>query len=218
MSSWFSKKTFPEYWENYLSQFKTPLPKTIKENRFVVIDTETTGFHLDLDRILCIGAVIVENLEIKVAQGMEVYVQQDKFNPETVQIHGILRNERIRTYSEEETLKLFLDFIGNSILVAHHAEFDIGMINSALNRRGLPNLKNKVIDTVNMYRATQIKSNLIYRRKIYKLDDIAYDYGIDLSDRHTAAGDAFITALIFLRTLNKLMAKPKFDLIKLLKL
>ena len=218
MSSWFSKNTYPKYWLDYVENFKNPLPKTIRENRFVVIDTETTGFHLDLDRILSIGAVIIEDLEIKVSEGMEVYVKQDKFNPETVEIHGLLRNEKVKTITEEESLKLFLDFIGNSIIVAHHAQFDIGMINSALNRRGLPNLRNKLIDTVDMYRATQIKSNLIYKRKTYKLDDIAYDYGIDLSDRHTAAGDGFITALIFLRTVNKLMAKPKFNLKKLLKL
>jgi len=214
----FNKKEYPEYWKEYLNKVKEPLPADIKDCRFVVLDTETTGFSLDLDRILCIGAVVVKNQEIQVSEGMEIYIKQDKFNPQTVEIHGILRNERVTTHTEEETLKLFLDFLGNSILVAHHADFDIGMINAALNRRGLSELKNKVVDTVNMYRATQIKSNLIYRRKIYKLDDIAYEYGIDLSDRHTAAGDAYITAIIFMKTLSKLIAKPNFTLKKLLKL
>jgi DNA polymerase-3 subunit epsilon len=145
-------------------------------------------------------------------------VDQTRFNSETVKIHGILNHEHLKTVTELAAIEQLLNFIGNKVLVAHHANFDITMVNLALHRNGLPNLKNKVLDTVNLYRATRIKSNLIDRQKNYSLDEIAENYGIDVSDRHTAAGDAFITAIIFLKTISLLKKKTVFNLKELFKL
>ena len=219
--SWLKKNKeggFPDFWNSYLSSFKEKEPTTISESSFVVLDTETTGFDYQLDRIISIGAVIVKQNEIAISDTFEIYVDQTRFNPETVKIHGILNHEHLETVTEIAAIEQFLNFIGNSVLVAHHANFDITMINLALKRNGLPNLKNKVLDTVNLYRATRIKSNLIDRDKNYSLDEIAENYGIDVSDRHTAAGDAFITAIIFLKTLSLLKKKKAFSLRDLLKL
>lgn len=207
MINWFKRKppkNYPEFWRSYLSKFKGDLPKTYADARFIVLDTETTGFDYKEDRILSIGAVWIENLQIIIAKSLEVYVSQDHFNPETVEIHGLLKNENISKLNEIEAIKKFLEYIEDSILVAHHAVFDIKMINRALKRQGLPKLKNVVLDTVDLHRRTIIKSNLIDQKKNYTLDELAYFYDIDLSDRHTAAGDAYITALIFLRTVSKL--------------
>ncbi|SKB86557.1 DNA polymerase-3 subunit epsilon [Salegentibacter holothuriorum] len=208
-------KDLPEFWENYEAKFQEKQPTEIAETRFVVFDTETTGFDLAKDRMLCIGAIGVRNKSIDVADGFEEYISQETFNPKTVKIHGIIQHERIETLSEEEAVKAFLKYIGNSVLVAHHAGFDIGMVNQALTRMGLPKLKNKVLDTVNLYRGTRIMSNLINREKSYSLDEIAETYHIDIKDRHTAAGDAFITAIAFLTILGKLNTDNKLKLKKL---
>ncbi len=201
----------PKYWLAYEALFYEKTSNSLTDTRFVVLDTETTGFDYHLDRILSIGAVDIFNNEIKVSNAFEIYIQQDRFNEKTVAIHGILKHERIKTYNETEALKRFLKYIGNSILVAHHATFDITMINQILHRKGLPKLKNKVIETVNLYKATRIKSNLI-KQDNYTLDEIAENYALDVSDRHTAAGDAFITALIFLKTTSLLRKKKNFSL------
>ena len=118
-----------------------------------------------------------------------------------MKIHGLIQNEKIKTISESEALKNFLDYIGNSILVAHHAYFDITMLNHALKRMGLPKLKNRILDTGRLYKATRISSNLIDQEKRYSLDEIAESLNIDVTDRHTAAGDAYITAIAFLKIL-----------------
>lgn len=217
MLNLFKKKPddLPEFWNNYQSKFKEKLPENIVETRFVVFDTETTGFDLKKDRMLCIGAVAISNKSIDVADGFEEYISQETFNPKTVKIHGIIQHERIETLTEEEAVKAFLKYIGNSVLVAHHAGFDVGMINEALARMELPKLKNKVLDTVNLYRGTRIISNLINREKSYSLDEIAETYNIDIKDRHTAAGDAFITAIAFLTILGKLNTDRKLNLKKL---
>jgi DNA polymerase-3 subunit epsilon len=202
----------------YLNAFKEEEATTIADSSFVVFDTETTGFDYELDRVISIGALIVKQNEIVISDTFEVYVDQSRFNSETVKIHGILNHEHLKTVTELAAIEQFLNFIGNKVLVAHHANFDITMINLALHRNGLPNLKNKVLDTVNLYRATRIKSNLIDRQKNYSLDEIAENYGIDVSDRHTAAGDAFITAIIFLKTISLLKKKTVFNLKELFKL
>tara|TARA_R110002012_G_scaffold148035_4_gene306751 strand:+ start:391 stop:1053 length:663 start_codon:yes stop_codon:yes gene_type:complete len=220
MLNLFKKKpdNLPDFWKDYEAKFQEKLPEEISETRFVVFDTETTGFDIKKDRMLSIGAVGIENKSINIADGFEEYILQETFNPKTVKIHGIIQNERIETLSEEEAVKAFLKYIGNSVLVAHHAGFDVGMINEALSRMGLPRLKNKVLDTVNLYRGTRIISNLINREKSYSLDEIAETYNIDTKDRHTAAGDAFITALAFLTILGKLNTDRKLNLKKLFRI
>ncbi|MCP9200778.1 3'-5' exonuclease [Gramella sp. GC03-9] len=204
---WFKNKedeNLPGFWQNYASCFEEKLPRKVSDIRFVVFDTETTGFDFDEDRILSIGAFRVENNNIEIGDNFEVFLEQSHFNPETVKIHGIIKNERFEKISELEALKGFLNYIQNSILVAHHAGFDVKMVNKALQRHGLPKLKNKVLDTAALYSKTRISSNLIDREKTYSLDEIAETYNIDLIERHTAAGDAYITALIFMKLLNRL--------------
>ncbi len=208
----FKKKNYPEYWEAYLQHFEKKEKKTLECSRFVALDTETTGFDFYIDRILSIGAVSLVRNEIAVADTLEIYLKQTHFDPNSVPIHGILQHGRLAKFSEEEALKLFLNYIEDAVLIAHHASFDIKMINAALNRMGLPNLKNKVIDTMDLYANTRIKSNFIDKRAQYSLDDIADAYAINLMDRHTASGDALIAALIFLKTTTHLKKSKSFKL------
>lgn len=87
----FLEKEYPQFWITYCSHFKTKKKQTIKEARFVVLDTETTGFHFDDDRVLCIGAIGVKGNKILVNDGFEVYLEQSIFKAKTVRIHGILK-------------------------------------------------------------------------------------------------------------------------------
>jgi len=218
---WFKKKEtnedLPYFWRNYARSFEEKLPEKIAEVRFIVFDTETTGFDYDEDRILSIGAVRIENKSIEISDNFEIFLEQTKFNPETVKIHGIIQNEKFEKLTELDALKKFLNYIQNSILVAHHAGFDIKMVNKALARNGLPKLKNRVLDTSILYKKTRITTNLIDRDKIYSLDEIAEAYNIDLIDRHTASGDAYITALIFMKLLGRILKGVKISTSELYK-
>lgn len=106
--------------------------------RFVVLDTETTGFDYTTDRILCIGAIVLQNNTIPINGSFEVYIQQEHYDQATAKIHGILKEFVIDRPTELEALQQFLDFLGDSIIIAHHTIFDITMINKALERNGLP--------------------------------------------------------------------------------
>lgn len=180
--------------------------------RFVVLDTETTGFDYTTDRILCIGAIVLQNNTIPINGSFEVFIQQEHYDQSTAKIHGILKEFVIDRPSELEALQLFLEFLGDSIIIAHHTIFDITMINRALERNGLPELKNKTLDTAVLYKKTLLVSNLLERKENYSLDELADKFDISKKDRHTALGDAYITAIAFLKILNKLKEKKNFNL------
>ncbi len=190
---------------------------TIEETRFVVLDTETTGFDYDNDRILCIGALVLQNGTISIKESFEVYIEQDHYDKSTAQIHGILKAFVIQRPSELEALQQFLDFLGDSIIIAHHTIFDVTMINKALERNGLPHLTNKTLDTAYLYKRTLIQSHLFERKDHYTLDDLADKFDISKKDRHTALGDAYITAIAFLKIVKKLKEKKAVNLNQLFK-
>lgn len=190
---------------------------TIEETRFVVLDTETTGFDYDNDRILCIGALVLQNGIINVQESFEVYLEQDHYDKSTAQIHGILKDLLVKRPTELEALQQFLDFLGGSIIIAHHTIFDVTMINRALERNGLPQLQNKTLDTAYLYKKTLIQSHLFERKDHYTLDDLADKFDISKKDRHTALGDAYITAIAFLKIVKKLREKKEVSLNQLFK-
>lgn len=190
---------------------------TIEETRFVVLDTETTGFDYENDRILCIGALALQNGVISVQDSFEIYLHQDHYDKSTAQIHGILKDLLVKRPTELEALQQFLDFLGDSIIIAHHTVFDVTMINKALERNGLPQLTNKTLDTAYLYKKTLIQSHLFERKDHYTLDDLADKFDISKKDRHTALGDAYVTAIAFLKIVKKLREKKAVSLNQLFK-
>ncbi|MDO9136811.1 MAG: 3'-5' exonuclease [Lutibacter sp.] len=199
MFSWFKYKNYPIFWKEYSKKFKQKQPKSFENTRFVIFDTETTGLDIYNDRILSIGAIGIFNHNIDVADSFEIYLKQEAFKAETVEIHGILKEGKLSKISEAEAIENFMTYIGNAVLVAHHTAFDIEMINAALKRMDLPKLKNKTIDTGILYKKLEGKKD-----SHFNLDVLSSEFNIPKHDRHTAAGDAFITALLFLKIVSKL--------------
>lgn len=202
MRPWFKKTddaNLPDFWKQYEEAFNTPLPQYARDTTFIALDTETTGFDLETDRILAIGIIKIHHGTIKIKDSEELFVTQNYFNPKTVPIHGIVNHPKQTTISEKNMLISFLGLLKNAPVIAHHASFDIGMLNAALKRHHLPPLKNKVFDTMDFYRKGLITSNFVDKQRGYSLDEIAQKLNIPLKDRHTALGDAYITALIFLK-------------------
>ncbi|WP_367754340.1 PolC-type DNA polymerase III [Flavobacterium sp. WC2430] len=207
---------------NFLGKSENPyeeelLSKDIDSTRFVILDTETTGFDYVKDRILCIGAVVLQNNTIAIQDSFEVYIQQEHYDKSTAKIHGILKEFALDKPNELEVLQQFLTFLGDSIIIAHHTVFDVTMINKALERNGLPLLTNKSLDTAVLYKKTLIVSHLFEIKDTYSLDELADKFDISIKDRHTALGDAYITAIAFLKIRKKMEAKKITTLKQLFK-
>ena len=197
--NWLNKmvKEHPKFWMRYLSYFEE---NQNKKKRFVVFDCETTGLDYKSDSILSIGAVAIENNQIIVGDFMEVFLIQDNFKVASVPIHGILKEGKEEKIVEAEGIIRFLEFIKEATLVGHHVDFDIEMINQGLTQLGVGKLKNEFMDTEVMYQ----KLNYLSQEQHSSLDELCDIYKIRKSDRHTASGDAFLTAQLFLKLKKKL--------------
>lgn len=201
-----SNRDAPDFYRDYLTtrpeEINRKLP--LEQVRFVVWDTETTGLNPQQDRILSVGAVEVRNANIQVGPAFNcmVFQPQPHWRETEIQVHGILPGhpEAIR---EGEAMQRFLPFVGNAILVGHHVGFDIQIVNSTLARLGAGTLRNRRIDTAQLAQRLRPSGYWTQPRE-YSLDNLAKQYNIPLSDRHTALGDAYITALLFLKLLARL--------------
>ena len=164
---WFrkTKKEAPQFWKDYLSGFKKQAENPLSK-RYVVFDCETTGLDPKKDVILSIGAIGIEGDAILVNDYFEVFLKQEVYRPETVPIHGILKTGKEEKITEPEAIIRFLSYIKDASLVGHHTNFDVKMVNEALKRLDLGKLKNKIIDTNDLYqkykihRAEHIKFNI----------------------------------------------------------
>lgn len=189
-----------------MNRKKIPAGTPVQDIRFVVFDTETTGFDLKKDKIISIGAVALRAQRIEVGDSFEVLVRQENVGDrEAVSVHGLLRKDIASGIDEKQAVAAFLDYIGQSVLVAQHAGFDVCMVNRILSKHFGVRLFNEVIDTASLAKRLEKGPyyNLAHKAGEYRLDTLCERYNIRLHDRHTSAGDAYLTAQLFQRLLAK---------------
>lgn len=205
------RNELPPFVCGYYAQLVDLPPKsaTFDDLRLVVLDTETTGLNPRKDSLLTIGAVAVQHGTIQVADSLELTIKSTK-NPdkETIPIHGILPNDIEEGTEEQYALGRFLHYLKADVIVAHHTYFDTTMINRAIRQYAPPfELQNWQLDTAHLAHRIDYSlttPNIIDHRK-YTLDALCDRFDIDMHDRHTASGDAFITAQLLLK-LAKILA------------
>ena len=126
-----------------LNPAKTPL----KGAKYCVFDTETTGLSTRYDRIIEFAGVIVQDGQI--IDRFSQYVNPGMKIPEAASRVNHITDEMVADKPRlEDVMPRILEFMGDSILVAHNATFDVGFINAALKRMGLPDIANPVVDTL----------------------------------------------------------------------
>lgn len=184
--------------------------------RFVVLDCETTGLDPRRDRIITIGAVAVTDGEIALHDAFEVMLELD-YNRASVTVHGITRDETAGAMREPEALADFLAYLGDGVIVGHHIGHDIQCLNVALERNGFPVLGNRSLDTMDLTLHCKDAGAFdgVALPEGFSLDSLCLMFGVTPHDRHTAGGDAFITAQIFLRLLRaaKRAGRASLDLL-----
>jgi DNA polymerase-3 subunit epsilon len=171
--------------------------------RFVALDTETTGLDPRKDKIITIGAVVVEGGEILLDGAFEVLLKM-AYNNSSVTVHGITRDEAAGGMEEAEAIALFLDYLLDGVIVGHHIGHDIAALNCACERHFNLTLRNRSLDTMDL--TLHLNDDGAFQgvpmAKGFSLDGLCDMFGVVPHDRHTAGGDAFLTAQIFLRLLR----------------
>ncbi len=166
------------------------------EDEFVVFDIETTGLSPITCKITEIGAVLVKNDEVLAV--FNTFVDPETPIPEEItKLTGISDDMVQGAPKTKEAIQMFLDFIGDRMLVAHNASFDISFIRKAAADHDLT-FTNAYLDTVSMSRF--VNPDL----KKHKLDAIADYFGLGDFNHHRASDDAEMCARIFYRMVAKL--------------
>jgi DNA polymerase III subunit epsilon len=179
-------------------------PETpIEQVRFVVLDSETTGLDPRKDRIVTIGAIAVFNHEILIEDSFEALLKV-QYNSSAVTVHGVTRDESLAGLDEPEALDQFLRYLGNGIIVGHHITHDVNTFNAGYERHFEFQMENASLDTMELALHLERDGAFAGRDAIqdFSLDALCALFDIIPHDRHTAAGDAFITALVFQRLLR----------------
>ncbi|MFB0918078.1 MAG: PolC-type DNA polymerase III, partial [Clostridiaceae bacterium] len=197
--------------EAYVVDDLTPLYNSDKpldfKGDFVVFDLETTGFSHVNDRIIEIGAVRISNGIVK--DRYSSFVDPGVRLPaKIVELTNITDSMLYGQRKINEVLPEFLEFVGDTVLVAHNANFDMGFIRTKAKDMGLE-FNNPQIDTVSMARY------LYPELKRHRLDSIAKHLNIFMGSHHRAVDDAETTAQILLRSFEKLEKKGITDMLSL---
>ena len=195
----------PAFLERYRRKFdRTWADDTsIAQVRFVVLDSETTGLNPETDRIITIGAVAVIAGDIVIQDSFDSLLKVDE-NTSAVTVHGITRDQSSKGVEEPEALEAFLDYLQDGVIVGHHIGHDIATLDVACTRHWDMRLLNRSLDTMDLTlhleRAGAFAGRPPIRR--FTLDSLCEMFGVIPHDRHTASGDAFITAQVFLRLMR----------------
>ncbi|GMQ25850.1 hypothetical protein Aoki45_25320 [Algoriphagus sp. oki45] len=201
---WQSEPKKPDFIKEYLERNAQKIPgiRTLDQLEFVVLDTETTGFDLKKDQLISFGAVKIKNRKIQVSESVELRLKQKSPVSQSVRIHGILGDEK--ALSPEEFAEKSIRIIGNSILVGHHVQFDLEMLLQVYRPFGLGQFPNPVLDTLSLCMRLDHGPLADYsqiKAEDYSLDSLCQRFRIETDDRHTASGDAFLTAQLLQKLL-----------------
>lgn len=177
-----------------------PKDKKIDDEEFVVFDIETTGLNSHTNEIIEIGAV-------KIKSGRIVDRYSQLINPgrpipyHITEITSITDEQVANEPKIDKVIGKFVDFVGDAVLVAHNAPFDMGFIKRDIKKYLSIDYQCSVIDTLQMAR------DLFPDLKKYGLGDLNKTLGLALEKHHRAVDDSQATANMFIIFLEKYKEK-----------
>lgn len=168
--------------------------RLLETDTFVVFDVETTGLSAVYDTIIELAAVRVREGEI--IDRFERFANpHHPLSSVTTNLTGIT-DDMVKDAPEvSEVMADFVEFIGDSVLVAHNASFDMGFFYASCKRAGIETPSYPVIDTLELARF------LYPELRNHRLNTLAKKFDIELTQHHRAIYDTEATAYLMLRLL-----------------
>ncbi|MBQ3615516.1 MAG: PHP domain-containing protein, partial [Anaerotignum sp.] len=170
------------------------------DDTFVVFDIETTGLSRETESITEIGAVKLQ--DGKIVDRFSTFVNPEKpISEEITKLTGITDDMVADAPVIQDILPKFLDFCGDAVMVAHNANFDMGFIRVNAERKCNIEVKNTVLDTLELSRS------LLPELNKHKLNLVCDHLGVSLEGHHRAVNDAEATAEVFQKFIDMLVEK-----------
>ena len=173
--------------------------------REIVLDTETTGISVkEGHRIVEIGCIELENL-IPTKRKFHCYLNPErKVSEKAFEIHGYSDEFLSKQKKFSEVLEEFLNFIKDSRMIIHNAEFDLAHLNNELSLHGKKALNNDIVDTLILAREKYPGSSV-------SLDALCKRFRIDNSKRvqHTALIDCDLLSKVYINLIDQ--KEPTLD-------
>ncbi|MFC3683529.1 3'-5' exonuclease [Hydrogenophaga luteola] len=196
----------PEYYDFDLfkttEQTRSMDDRLLTELTYTVFDTETTGLNPSQgDEIIQIGAARLVNNKLLRQECFEQLVDPKRpIPPATIPIHGIQPEMVIGQPTIDQVLPAFHAFAQDTVLVAHNAAFDMRFLQLKEGQTGVA-FDQPVLDTL-------LLSAVIHpNQDSHRLEAIAERFNVTVIGRHTAMGDAMVTAEVFLKLIPLLAEK-----------
>jgi len=172
----------------------------LHKQRFVVVDLETSGLNTLKDKILSIGAVIIEDSAVALGNQFSCTLRRkDHAVSESVLIHQIPPSEVAAGVRPEKALLSFMEYVGSSPLLAFHASFDQRMLVREMDDAFAYQLRHPFYDVAEI-------AQLLYPEHAMRnpgLDDWVSYFGLQVLQRHNASADAMVTAELMLILLKR---------------
>jgi len=169
--------------------------RKLSDDTYVVFDVETTGLSAVYDTIIELAAVKVRGGEI--VDRFESFANPHRPLSATIINLTHITDDMLQDAPEvEAVLKRFHTWVGDDVLVAHNASFDMGFLNMGYTKVGLEKASNPVIDTLELGRF------LYPEMKNHRLNTLAKKLDVELTQHHRAIYDAEATGYILMKMLK----------------
>lgn len=190
--------------------------------RYVVLDTELTSLDHRTNRLLSIGAIVMQGASIRLGeQFYRVVNPQVSIPAESVVVHKLREQDVEGGEALENTLADFFPIIRGSVLVGHFVQIDLKILRKEMLRTG-HKLDHPAIDTARVHhwilRHGPYSEDLHVQLEKLDLPTLAKFYRVEVHDAHHALSDAFLTARVWQKMLYALEEKGIGNLRKLLKI
>lgn len=180
----------------------------VDEQRWVMLDVETSGLNPQQDRLLAIAAIAMRvdwtrrRLTVDLGDSFEVVLRQDvASSKDNILLHGIGVQRQREGEAPEAALQAFADFVGRSPLLAFHAAFDQTMISRFARAHRGADLPNPWVDIEQLCAVTheQVRAR--------SLDEWMDYFGIRCAVRHQAAADTLAECEVLQRIWPRVAAQ-----------
>lgn len=166
----------------------------MKDERKLILDTETTGLNFEDDKLIEIGIVELKDNVLTQNYFHEYINPKRDISLSAQKIHGISNDFLMDKPIFSTIAQKLLDFIKDDIIIIHNAEFDTNFINKELNDCGFKNIDNSIIDTIKIARKE-------FPGQTVNLDSLCRKLSITNTrqDYHGALLDATLLSKVYLK-------------------